>query len=44
VSQELDPLNRRARIALYVSLAMGTILMAVLIYLLASDELFVTPL
>jgi len=43
MSQELDPLNRRAKIALYVSLAIGTILMAMLIYILASDELPVAP-
>jgi hypothetical protein len=37
VSPEPDPLPRRAKIALYVSLTIGAILMAALIYVLVSD-------
>ena len=44
MSQESDPLTKRAKIALYVSLAIGAILMAMLIYILVSDELPVAPL
>jgi hypothetical protein len=44
MSQEPDPLTKRAKIALYVSLAIGTIVMAMLIYILVSDDLPVAPL
>jgi hypothetical protein len=37
MSNELDPLTKRVKVELYVSLAIGTILMILLIYLLASD-------
>jgi hypothetical protein len=35
VSQELDPLTKRAKIALYVSMAIGVILMVALLYFLS---------